>query len=94
MLNKLHMLQVFQINVASVCSKIFHLFRTYVSKHFDLYVVYVSHICCKSMFQIFQSYVAGNVFMLQVVSVYLEVALLQLLYTYVASVYFKCFSCF
>jgi hypothetical protein len=30
--------------------KMFHLFQTYVCKHFDLDVVYVSHICCKSMF--------------------------------------------
>ena len=38
-------------------------------KRFDLDVAYVSHICCKSMFQIFQlfcSYVAVSIFMLQV----------------------------
>jgi hypothetical protein len=44
----------------------FHLFQTYVCKHFDLDVVYVSHICCKGMFQMFQSYFATSVFMLQV----------------------------
>jgi hypothetical protein len=41
-------------------------------KCFDLNIVYISHICCKSMFQMFQlfhSYVAIIVFMLQVVSV-------------------------
>jgi hypothetical protein len=70
------MLQVFQMNVASVCSKCFHLFQMYVYKRFDLDVAYVSHICYKSMFQIFHlfHYVAASVFMLQVVRVYLEVA--------------------
>jgi hypothetical protein len=41
-------------------------------KHFDLDVAYVSHVCCKSMFQLFhlfQSYVAASVFILQIVSV-------------------------
>jgi hypothetical protein len=41
-------------------------------KRFDLDVAYVSHICCKSMFEMFQpfqSYVEIRVFMLQVVSV-------------------------
>ena len=50
----------------------FHLCQTYVPSTFDLDVAYVSHICCKSMFktfQLFQSYVAISVFMLQVVSV-------------------------
>jgi hypothetical protein len=33
---------------------------------FYLDVAYVSHICCKSMFHLFQSYVAASVFMYQV----------------------------
>jgi hypothetical protein len=49
--------------------KMFHLFQTYVCKHFDLDVAYVSHICCTSIFQMFQSYVTTSVFMLQVISV-------------------------
>ena len=44
--------------------KMFHLFRTYVCKRFDLDDAYVSHICCTGMFQMFQSYVAVSVFML------------------------------
>ena len=32
-------------------------------------VAYVSHICCKSMFEMFQSYIVISVFILQVVSV-------------------------
>jgi hypothetical protein len=42
----------------------------YVARVFYLDVAHVSHICCKSifkMFQMFQSYVAISVFMLQVV---------------------------
>jgi hypothetical protein len=70
-------------SVSDKCCKrlfeIFHLFQTYVCKRFDLDVTYVSHIRCKSMFEMFHPYAAGSVFMLQVVSVYLEV-------TYVAMV--------
>jgi hypothetical protein len=99
------MLQVFQMNVASIYSKMFHLFQTYVCKCFDLHVEYVLQICCKSIFQMLQSYVAANVFMLQVVIIYLEVAyvvmaihvcckcfiwMLHMLQAYVS----KCFICF
>jgi hypothetical protein len=87
----------------------FYLFLTYVHKHFDLGVAYVSHLYCKSMFQIFhlfQSYVAAIVFMLQVF--YLEVAyitmtidvcckcmfqIFQLFQTYVTSVLSGCCIC-
>jgi hypothetical protein len=44
------MLQVFQMQVASVCSKCFICFQTYVAIVFYLDVAYVSHICCNSMF--------------------------------------------
>ena len=44
-------------------------FQTYVASMYDLDDAYVSHICCKSMFEMFQSYVAISVFMLQVASV-------------------------
>jgi hypothetical protein len=96
------MLQVFQMNVASVSSKCLYLFQTYVCKRFDLHVAYVSHICCKSMFQIFQSYAAANVsavfrsmlqvFYLVVASVF--ILMLQWLYTYVANVCFRMFYLF
>jgi hypothetical protein len=48
--------------------KVFHLFLDVCCKRFDLDVAYVLHICCKSTFKIFQlfhSYVAVSVFMLQ-----------------------------
>ena len=79
------MFQLFQMNVASVFIWMLHIHAR--SKHmfqvfsgvsyvclrvFHLDVAYVSHICCKSMFemfQLFQSYVAISVFMLQVASV-------------------------
>jgi hypothetical protein len=43
-------------------------------KRFDLYVLYVSHVCCKSMFQMFLLFLVlrASVFMLQVF--YLDVA--------------------
>jgi hypothetical protein len=49
----------------------FHLFQAYVVSVFYLDVANVSHISCKSMFEIFRlfrSYVAINVFMLQAAS--------------------------
>jgi hypothetical protein len=45
------MSQVFQMHVASICSKYFICFQTYVAIVFYLDVAYVSHICCNSMFQ-------------------------------------------
>jgi hypothetical protein len=57
-----------------------------------LEVAYVSHICCKSMFEIFQSYVAMGVFMLQLAIVFIW--MLYMFHRYVASVCFKCFICF
>jgi hypothetical protein len=70
--------------VASVletcCKCLFKMFhQTYVAIIFYLDVVYVSHVCCNSMFQmfaLFQSYVASG-FMLQV-----------------ASILSRCFMCF
>jgi hypothetical protein len=47
-LHMLHMLQVFQMHVAGVCSK-----RFISCKRSDLNVAYVSHVCCNIMFQIF-----------------------------------------
>jgi hypothetical protein len=69
----------------SVCSKYFICFRRILQAFFIWMFAHVSHICCKSMFkmfQLFQSYVAISVFMLQVVSVF------HLLQTYVAFKYF------
>ena len=63
---------MFQRHVASVFFKMFCLFQTHVASVFDLDVAHVSHICCKSMFemfQLFQYYVTISVFMLQVASV-------------------------
>jgi hypothetical protein len=50
-LHMLYMLQVFQMHVASICSKCFIYFQNYVAIVFDLDVAYVSHICCNCMFQ-------------------------------------------
>jgi hypothetical protein len=55
--------------------KMFHLFQMYVCKRFDLDVAYVSHIYCKSMFKVPQSYVVASIFKLQVVSVYQKIKL-------------------
>jgi hypothetical protein len=47
--------------------KMFHLFLDVCCKHFYLDIAYVSHLCCKGlfeMFQLFQSYVEISVFML------------------------------
>ena len=72
-------------------------------KYFDLDVAYVSHICCKSMFQIFQlfhSYVAVSIFMLQVFYLFQTLVasvliwMLHMFHTYVARVCFKSFICF
>jgi hypothetical protein len=60
------MLQAFIQNVSS-------LFQTYVCKCFDLDVVYVSHMLQEYVPNV-QFYIAASVFMLQVVSIYLEVA--------------------
>jgi hypothetical protein len=65
----LHMLQVFQRHVARVRSKCFICFHLFIAIFFYLDVAYVSHICCNSMFQmfqLFQSYVAASGFMLQI----------------------------
>ena len=45
----LHMLQVFQMNVASVSANVSSVLDV-CYKRFDLDVLYVSHVCCKSMF--------------------------------------------
>ena len=79
----LHMLQVFQINIASVCSKYFIYFGRMFASIFYLDVAYVSHTCCKSMFQMF--HLSASVFMLQVISV-LKVAYI----TVAIHVYCKC----
>jgi hypothetical protein len=57
---------VFQGHVISIRSKYFIYFR-YMLQAFHLDIGYVKHICCKSMFemfQLFQSYVAISVFIL------------------------------
>ena len=59
------MLQAFVPNVSSVFSGVY-------CKYAYLDVAYASHICCNGMFeifQLFQSYVAISVFMLQFASV-------------------------
>jgi hypothetical protein len=48
----------------SVYSKCFICFRRIFASVFYQDVAYILHICCKSMFQMFQSYVAASVFML------------------------------
>jgi hypothetical protein len=58
----LHMLQVFQKHVASVCLKCFICFQTYVAIVFYLDVANVSHICCQLqswMFHVFHTHVAS-----------------------------------
>jgi hypothetical protein len=52
-LHMLHMLQVFQMNIASGFSKCFIYFKRMFARVFDLDIAYVSHICCKNMFQMF-----------------------------------------
>jgi hypothetical protein len=81
-----------------------YLFQTYVASIFYLNIAYVSffirccicsHICCKSMFemfQLFQSYVAISVFILQDASVLSGCYIC--VHIHVASVYSKCFICF
>jgi hypothetical protein len=86
MLRKLHML-VFQMNVTSVCSKYFICFRRMLQA-FWLDVAYVSHIYCKSMFQmfhLFQSYVA--------ISVFSKLQMFYLDVTYVAVAIHVCCKC-
>jgi hypothetical protein len=58
------MLQVFERFVQNISS-----IPDICCKRSNLDVAYVLHICCNYMFQIFQSYVAISVFMLQVASV-------------------------
>jgi hypothetical protein len=55
----LHLLQVFVQNILSV-------FRRMLQPFFIWMLHHVSHICCNSVFQLFQSYVAASGFMLQV----------------------------
>jgi hypothetical protein len=52
------MLQAFVQNISSILD--------IYCKRFDLHVLHVSHICCRSMFIYFQSYVLASVFILQV----------------------------
>jgi hypothetical protein len=82
------MLQASVLNVSSA-------FLDICCKCAYLEFAYVSHICCKSMFeifQLFQSYVAIGVFMLQPAIVFIW--MLHMFHRYVASVYSKCFICF
>jgi hypothetical protein len=58
---------------------------------FYLDVAYVSHMLQEYILNVSSVYVGANVFMLQVVSVYLEVAYVAVAIMYVVSV---CFSCF
>jgi hypothetical protein len=55
-------------SVLEACSerlfKTFHRFPMYVASVFYQDVAHVSHICCKSMFEMFKFYVAISVFML------------------------------
>ena len=66
------MLQWLYMYVASVYLQCFICFSDVCCKCAYLDAAYVSHICCKSMFEIFQpfqSYVAISIFMLQVATV-------------------------
>jgi hypothetical protein len=94
-------LQAFIQNISSVL--------VVCCKHFYLDVAYVSRICCKSMFeifQLFQSYVAISVLMLQVANVLSRCCIcshtcckcmFQIFYLFQTYVAFECFmsvSCF
>jgi hypothetical protein len=82
-------LQVFQRFVQNVSSV-----PDTCCKRSDLNIAYVSHTCCNNMFQmfqLFQSYVAVSVFMLQVASV-LSRCCICFTHPYVASVRFRCVS--
>jgi hypothetical protein len=96
------MLQVFQRHAASVCSKYFICFRymlqafvqnvLFVSdiccERFYLDIAYVSHLCYKSlfeMFHIFQSYVAICKYFIW---------MLHMFHTHIVIVCYKCFICF
>jgi hypothetical protein len=84
------MLQVFQRFVQNVSS-----IPVVCCKRSDLNVAYVSHICCNNMFQIFQlfqSYVAVIVFMLQVTNILFGccICFTYMLEVYVADVFICC----
>jgi hypothetical protein len=66
MLHMLYLLQVFRKHVASVCSKYFICLQRMLQSFFIWMLHHVSHIHYSSMFQLFQSYIAANGFMLQV----------------------------
>jgi hypothetical protein len=106
----LHMLQWLYMYVTSICSKCFICFFrrmlqasvSNVSSAFSdvcckctyLDVAYVSHICCKSifeMFQLFQSYVAINIFMLLVANILYDCCIC---FTHILQVCSKCYICF
>jgi hypothetical protein len=82
----------------STCSnRIFYVFQMYIayvssrcckSKSSVSYVAMTIYVCCTCMFQSF----SGFKHMLQVF--HLDVAYVQWIYTYVATVFFKCFSYF
>ena len=75
------MLQAFVQNVSSVSDV--------CCKCFNLDIAYVSHICCNSMFQLFQlchSYVAVSVFMLQMFYIDVAYVLTRTLQVYVLNV--------
>jgi hypothetical protein len=60
-------------------------------KHFDLDVSYVPHIYCKSMFQMFQlfhSYIAVSIFMLQVFYLNVAYVFTHMLQVYVSNISF------
>jgi hypothetical protein len=91
----LHMLQVFERDVVSICSNRFICFQTYFASVLIWMLHMSSHICCNNMFQmfhLFQSSVAASVFMLQVASVLSGCCIS--FHTYVTSVCSKCFICF
>jgi hypothetical protein len=93
------MLHIFQLDVAkvdlyryvaNVCLKCFSCFKRMLQVfHLNVaYIVVIIHVYCKCVFQMFQ------LFHLDVACFYLDVHMLQWLYTYVASVYSKCFTFF
>jgi hypothetical protein len=90
----LHMLQVFQMNDAIVCSKCFICFQTYVAIIFYLDVAYVSHICCNYMLQnISAVLVLCCIKWFHVASCKCYFWMFHVFYTHVANACSKCFIC-
>jgi hypothetical protein len=91
------MLQLFHMNVAyvaSVCSKCFICFRSYVCKCFYLDVAYVSHILQEYVPMVSVVSVLCYSKCFHVASCKCFIRMLHMYHTHVLSVYFKCLICF